>query len=808
MSNLFDGFLDELEEPTASQFPVAPDRANAHDVGGVFIGKAPADFGAALCLDEDYLLMARDARLLADCPGQLPHGDVLRVYRQLCSHWLDRIHRNLTRDRLAIVALAEAVFGFSHDEDPQMTRLEAAYKFHCGVIGCVYDVCQRANLVSRDEARAQEPEFLESRSGRRPKRRRLSSLHEAPDEPAQSQSGEPADDATDTASYRKRKTDVTARLRKVIEVAYHLYELLHTSFRATLSCSPDEAAMRPVNEFDLMRFSHLPMDSLSSFQALIIALSRFFVHKRYRRCEENICVETLVPFDRKLVHTHYWKPIRTVKEVVTDFCNKDTHGSAWVNSTKITSNFENAVRYFVEGRDSDLPAVNQHPRLFSFLNGLLFLGDELPGHTGKPLRADGYGHFFFYDSANERHSGQVPLEVHSSRFFKCEFTEDWARSLNEDPDFSVQVSTNTRAADGTVLPTLFHTPIFDGLFRRQGYTYFDESLPEALSSALPPRTSSLFQIYAMFGRLLYRVNEKDNFQLCVFLLGVAGTGKSVICEIIAKFYGKEAVGKMSANCQQTFALSGFVKKHLIICPEVKSNFGLAASDFQSMVTGESVSANVKHKEIVSIRKWPSQMLMAGNDVPPWSDSLGALYRRLLVVRLTNAVTDAEVDTDMARRLRTELPALLIKFHSCYIYMLQTFKTSSFWLFADQKFLDARLGLELELSPTKKFLSTCDDLDRDSNADRTSGNFSMYIPYTKLMEMCTEWCRKQGIAGARVSSSNREDHNRKLLADSKFRLEVLSLPYTAGCAERQADYVLGLTDHSAPLLLPHGWNMAP
>jgi phage/plasmid-associated DNA primase len=66
---------------------------------------------------------------------------------------------------------------------------------------------------------------------------------------------------------------------------------------------------------------------------------------------------------------------------------------------------------------------------------------------------------------------------------------------------------------------------------------------------------------------------------------------------------------MSANCQQTFALSGFVDKHLIICPEVKSNFGLAASDFQSMVTGESVSANRKHQEIVTIRKWPSQLLM-------------------------------------------------------------------------------------------------------------------------------------------------------------------------------------------------------
>lgn len=577
-----------------------------------------------------------------------------------------------------------------------------------------------------------------------------------------------------------------------------------------MSSCPEEPALRPVNEYDLMRFSHVSVADLGPYQKLLIDLARHFVHQRYRRSGDYICVETLISRrngqnSSRLVHSHYWKPTILIRDAIALFCDKNTHGNAWANSTKTSNNFENCVKYFVERGDSDLPLVSRHRRLFSFQNGLLLLGTDLPGYVGN-LRPDGHGRFFSYD-AGQFSSDLVPQDVHSSRLFKCDFPEESIEMLNSGDSLDIHILSWTPMgprSTGPFLPTAWPTPIFDSLFTRQGYSFFREAYDEYAPNSIPV-ISSLFQIYAMFGRLLYKVNELDNFQLCVFLLGIAGTGKSVICEIIAKFYGKEAVGKMSANCQQTFALSGFVDKHLIICPEVKSNFGLAASDFQSMVTGESVSANRKHQEIVTIRKWPSQLLMAGNDVPPWSDSLGALFRRLLVVRLTNPVRDEDVDTEIARKLRDELPLLLIKFHACYLHLIETFRNASFWLFADEKFLEARRALELELSPTKKFLSSCDDLDRDPIDNRSTEDYTIYMPYTRLMELCTDWCRKQGIGAARMTSSNREDHNRKLLADSKFRFSVAVLPFTAGCADRQADYVFGITDHGAPLHLPPHWR---
>jgi len=812
------GRLNSGAAAPASQPSDDPDRAKPWEIGGVYIGKGPEDFGSALALNEDYLQMVRNARLLAD-QTMPPREEAMRVYKTLCRHWLEYVNGKLSKDRYATIAIAEAVFGFSVDEDPQMSRLEATYNFHCGIIALVYEVCVRAKIVLPDTTPAGDT--LDPFGSGVPKtgrgRRRISNSTVEPNSLAgqrrqrPDEDGDRADDtAAETPLWKKRKLEVTVHFHKIIELVYHLHELLHATFRTFLAASPEEPAMRPVNEFDLMRFSHLQISGLNHFQNLCVALSRHFFHKRYRRSGDHICAELLLPSSRRgnFVHSHYWKPLRLIRDEIIKFCDKDTHGTAWANCTRASGHFENVIQYFVDGRDKDLPPVDRNRRLFSFQNGLLILGLDLPGYVGPELRADGYGRFFAYDGSGGFSSDLVPLSVHSSRFFKSNFPEDCIEMLNSGdsmkPNILCWTPTGPRGS-APFLPTAWPTPLFDGLLNRQGYDFFTTKTFDPAARHCTPDVSSLFQLYAMFGRLLYRVNELDNFQLCVFLLGIAGTGKSVICEIISKFYGKEAVGKMSANCQQTFALSGFVGKHLIICPEVKSNFGLAASDFQSMVTGESISANVKHKEIVTIPKWQAGLLMAGNDVPPWSDSLGALFRRLLVVRLTNPVSDREVDTELSRRLAAELPLLLVKFHSCYLYMLELCKNSSFWLFADEKFLSARTSMELELSPTKKFLSTSDQLERDSCAARSAEDFTMYIPYTSLMELCTEWCKKQGIPLSRMTSSNREDHNRKLLADSNFRVSIMMLPFTPGCAERQTDYVLGVTDHNAPLRLPPNWR---
>ena len=809
-SNQFDDFLNNLSQfaERSTERPVV-DRAVPNQIGGIYIGPTMNNFTVPLALDVEYLQMISTARVLADQqkPSKRESRAVLEV---LCRHWLENVDGVLSIQRYQAVRVAESVFGFTLDEDPQMTRLETTYQFHSGVIGLVYEVCQRSNIASSFDIAAvpqqqQDEAPVNDRPAKRPRHRRTI---------VSSQLSQPAPAAVDAPSadnsWLDKRLEVSRQLYKVTEVAYHLHELLHSVYRSVYAADPTEPVFRPVNEFDLMRFSHVP-DDLNAFQALVVALSRHFVHHRFRRDGDMICREqmqsTVGTLPVRLLHTHYWKPVKTIREAITVFCDKKEHGNSWSNATRVAANFENAVKYFTDGRDDDLPPVTRFRRLFSFRNGLLVLGRELPRYVGPLLRPDGHGRFFFYESQPDSDiafsSSLISQDVHSSRLFKTDFPDEFALMLNSGEPMKPNILMHSSLPSSPRFsPTAWPTPIFDSILERQGYTFFQRPYNPDLLTV--PVVSSMFQIYAMLGRLLYEVGELDNFQVGIFFLGIAGTGKSIICEIVSKFYGKESIGKLSSNCQTTFAIASLLNKHIIICPEVKHNFGLAASDYQSMVTGESVSVNRKHMETVTMHKFLAQTLFTGNDLPPWADALGAIFRRIFCVRMENAVRDDQVDTTISRKLRVELPALLLKFHACYIQLLEDFSGVSFWSFADEKFCKAREGIEQELNPTKKFLYNADILDRDDDALRRTENFSVYMPYARFMELCTEWCKKQNIT-LRTSSSNREQQNKKIFDDSMYSFQTMTLPFGSGLPPRQAVFVLGVTDLSSPLSLPPNWR---
>ena len=794
----FDEFFQGLSQFADNTATQRIERVHSTQIGGIYIGPQMDNFNVPLSLNEAYLHMIASARKLADLQKP-PKKEAKQVLDALCKHWLIDVDNVLSTQRYQAVRVAEAVFGFTLDEDPQMTRLETTYQFHAGVIGLVYEVCQRSNIATSFEPAA-TAESADNSVRERPAKRQRTRFATPANQPAAGAATAPVEPWLD------KRLEVSRKLHKVTEIAYHLHELLHAVYRSVYAVDPTEPVFKPVNEFDLMRFSHVP-DDLNAFQALVIALSRHFVHHRYRRDGEMICREQMQAGKTagKLLHTHYWKPVKSIREAITIFCDKKEHGNSWSNATRVSSNFENAVKYFTDGRDDDLPPVSRYRRLFSFQNGLLVLGRDLPKYVGPELRPDGHGRFFYFDSEDITFcSSLISQDVHSSRLFKRDFSDEFAQMLNSGEPMKPNILMHSSIPGSPhFFPTAWPTPIFDSILERQGYSFFQR--PYNPDHITVPVVSSMFQIYAMLGRLLYEVGELDNFQVGIFFLGIAGTGKSIICEIVSKFYGKESIGKLSSNCQTTFAIASLLNKHLIICPEVKHNFGLAASDYQSMVTGESVTVNRKHMETVTMHKFVAQTLFTGNDLPPWADALGAIFRRIFCVRMENAVRDDQVDTTIAKKLRVELPALLMKFHACYIQLLEDYSGVSFWSFADEKFCKAREGIEQELNPTKKFLYNADILDRDEELARRGDNFSVYMPYARFMELCTDWCKKQNIT-IRTSSSNREQQNKKIFDDSMYSFLTMNLPFGSGLPPRQAMFVLGVTDLSAPLTLPPNWRL--
>ena len=73
-------------------------------------------------------------------------------------------------------------------------------------------------------------------------------------------------------------------------------------------------------------------------------------------------------------------------------------------------------------------------------------------------------------------------------------------------------------------------------------------------------------------------------------------GKATILEHIVKLlYEAADVGILSSNMEKKFGLSALVDKKIIIGPEIRGNLALDQSEFQSMVSGETMQYNVKYE---------------------------------------------------------------------------------------------------------------------------------------------------------------------------------------------------------------------
>ena len=181
------------------------------------------------------------------------------------------------------------------------------------------------------------------------------------------------------------------------------------------------------------------------------------------------------------------------------------------------------------------------------------------------------------------------------------------------------------------------------------------------------------------GRLFYKVNEVDRFQVCVFVYGAAQSGKSLLLQLINMIIPPELIGIFSSNMEKQFGLSPLIGCHLWACPEVKDRFTMPLGDFQSMITGEETSVAVKF-EAAQRWKCTSHGLLIGNQIPSeWlSGHTGAIVRRVAQIKFPNKVRSKYADTNLLNKIagtyvnpqgvqsKSELGMIMRKWNACYL----------------------------------------------------------------------------------------------------------------------------------------------
>ena len=101
------------------------------------------------------------------------------------------------------------------------------------------------------------------------------------------------------------------------------------------------------------------------------------------------------------------------------------------------------------------------------------------------------------------------------------------------------------------------------------------------------------------------------------------------------------------------------------------------SDFQSILSGETVSIARKNKTAVNELEWTVPMIGAGNYLPDYKDSSGSISRRLAVFLFVNLVQDKNTLLDQAV-IDSELVTVMLRCIFSYRSMCARVSGKEFW----------------------------------------------------------------------------------------------------------------------------------
>ncbi len=318
---------------------------------------------------------------------------------------------------------------------------------------------------------------------------------------------------------------------------------------------------------------------------------------------------------------------------------------------------ENVINNLIDGMNCGLlPEYDPHPRIITFKNGWW------DGRYAKPK-------FYYW---HERKLDDVAIQYFSE---ECHILPEVFDTpfFKDDLSFYEREETPDEDIDPEQYDWYTHipTPAIDSIFDLQIMT---EDEAKQLGQDIPKSARcddagdvKRF-IYAMLGRMFFEIGEYDNLQKFLFFEGESGTGKSTILNLFSKIFSQDFIFNLSSNTEKQFGLYNAVGKRIIIMPEVTKDFAMPLAEFLSLVSGEWMSAAVKHKRRTVDLKPRAHILGAGNNFRAFPDHRGAIKRRLIPVMFT--VNPSPPNPSLSRHCESELPMFMMKCITAYFAFLE------------------------------------------------------------------------------------------------------------------------------------------
>lgn len=505
-----------------------------------------------------------------------------------------------------------------------------------------------------------------------------------------------------------------AQILRVLEVLYYARKIVVSMFRTQISYRDSMVLDETIEENLLgswnLRFRWMS-ESLKDFQKLLLYLLDVCMENRYRKQGDSI-FEPLIVQGKK---TYAWRRVCTIKDLIFRECQKEIQFDAFIQLTSSSRLWKHMEEHLESCADFQLPTLVKNRGYFSFRNGIY------------DARRDT---FYTYERAHR----EVSDTIVSAKYFDLDIPED----VNELEWDEIQ------------------TPHLDYIFTYQGFS------KECIEWWM-----------ILCGRMLYDVGDLDNWQVFPYLLGLAGTGKSTIVHgVVAKMYSEEDVGVLSNNTEKTFGLAAIHDKLLFVAGEVKRDLALEQSEFQSLVSGESMAINEKYKTAYSV-KWRVPGLMAGNELPSFSDNAGSIARRLIVFRFDKKVQRG--DTKLEEKLRDEMARIVIKCNKAYQNASRLYGHRNVWDVIPKPFIESR-------DRSMASLSLLDSFVRQSFVKMDPES---YMSVREFQVAIRSYANESAFDGPRPSQEN------LLTSIGKFGVTLVRCTKVVRGREVLDDYLIGI-----------------
>eukprot|EP00798_Chlamydomonas_sp_ICE-L_P000957 gene957-biopygen2286 len=244
-------------------------------------------------------------------------------------------------------------------------------------------------------------------------------------------------------------------------------------------------------------------------------------------------------------------------------------------------------------------------------------------------------------------------------------------------------------------------------------------IDKILETNFDGEVASMF--YAMVGRLFFEVGKHDDWQVMPYMIGVGGTGKSVLLNTITSCFAEDAVGNLSSKREEVFGSANIFDKEVVVGCDMPAEMSscIPQVSFQSMTSGDRLEIPRKKEKAVFI-KWTTPIIIASNYTPDYKDTGDNIGRRIVSFRFDVAVPKAERDYGLkAKIMETGEIANFIHRALVEYDALRKRIRGDFWTAVPPIMIDWQSRLAVATNKLHEFLSM-DNEDRQYNIEHIEG----------------------------------------------------------------------------------------